>query len=111
MNDKMIVHGILLDDATTVSFVEICHKYQINEDLLIEIVEHGIIDVDVSNIRSVQFDLCMQDKILTVCRLQRDLGINVAGVALVLDLLDELENSQKELSILQRYFTTYSSSC
>jgi chaperone modulatory protein CbpM len=35
-------------------------------------------------------------------RLQRDLGINLAGVALAIDLLDEIEDLRAQLCRLQR---------
>ena len=40
----------------------------------------------------------------TALRLQHDLEVNLAGVALVLDLLEQLHETEEKLAVLEKHF-------
>ena len=103
MSNKTITAGILVDDASTFSYLEVCETYQITENELIDMLEYGLFEVQSNHIKNVQFDQKMLSKVQTACRLQRDLEINLPGVVLVLELLDELASIRDELNILRRH--------
>ena len=103
MDDNLIVTGVLMDENTTISFVEVCQQYQISEDLLLDMLEHGLISHVTPSIKKITFDLKMLSRIQSACRLQQDLGINLPGAVLALELRDELEQLREELRVLQHY--------
>lgn len=103
MGDRTIITGVLMDEHTTLSFVDICHKHHIPEDLLREMLEHGLFGGEVTSINNLDFDMYMLQRIQSARRLQHDLGINLPGVILVLELLDEMEQIRDELRILQHH--------
>lgn len=49
-----------------------------------------------------RFDAPAVRRLHTVCRLRDDLGINLAGIAVVLDLLGRIENLSRELAATSR---------
>ncbi|KTD22546.1 chaperone modulator CbpM [Legionella londiniensis] len=102
MDDKEILTGTLLDESTTISFLEVCRQYQLPQELLFELIEHGIIQVQGKNIKQMRFDYRMLSRIQSAARLKEDLGINLPGIAVILDLLEELQQIRDELRILQR---------
>lgn len=101
MNKEQIVVGVVLEEHF--SFTEVCHKYNITEELLIEMMEHGIFSSSPS-IKEARLNTKEMQRIESAFRLHRDLEINLAGVALALDLLDELAQLRKELDILNKHF-------
>lgn len=103
MADQTIIAGVLMDENTTISFVDVCQKCNISEDVLIEMIEHGLFPASTTAVKNIHIDQQTFTRIQSACRLQQDLGINLPGVVLVLELLDELEKAQKELHILQHH--------
>ena len=103
MDEQTIIAGVLMDENTTISFVEVCQKCKISEDVLIEMLEHGLFSYSTQHIKSMDIDQRTFARIQSACRLQQDLGLNVPGVVLVLELLDELEQARKELLVLQHH--------
>lgn len=103
MNNQMITTGILMDETITISFPQVCHRYHIPEEVLIELLEHGLIKEITTPSRQVTFDSFMLSRIQSAWRLQEDLGVNLQGVILALELRDELETVRRELDILRRH--------
>ena len=103
MNNKTIVAGVLMDEQTTITFVDVCEKCDISEEILHDMMEHGLFTHQENQVQNIPFNEKSISRIQTACRLQHDLGINLPGVVLVLELLDELEQTRKELNILQHH--------
>jgi DNA-binding transcriptional MerR regulator len=53
--------------------------------------------------RAVWFDVRAVRRLRTIRRLREDLGINLPGVAAVLDLLERVDALQRELANLRRW--------
>jgi chaperone modulatory protein CbpM len=90
MENKTLT-GILLDERVILSLEEICVACSCRSDWIIELVEQGIL-VPLNQERDQwRFTGSSLARAHTARRLQRDLDINLAGVALALDLLEEIE--------------------
>jgi len=74
-------------DALTLQ--DLCRFCQADETWVIELVEHGVLEPLGSTSGNWRFVGTSIVRAMKARRLNRDLGINTAGVALVLDLLDE----------------------
>ncbi len=103
MGDKKIMAGVLMDEHTSITFMDICEKCNISEETLFEMVEYGLCNPQAAPVQYAHFDEKTLSRIQSACRLQHDLGINLPGVVLILELLDELEKTREELIILQRH--------
>ena len=84
------VKGVLWDEENVVSVTEICGRCGVQVQTVEEMVEFGIIEPIDGTPARWQFAGTSLRRVTAAVRLQRDLGVNLAGVALVLDLLDEL---------------------
>lgn len=104
MNDKTLLIGILVEEQSTLSFQDVCHKYNISQELLIEMVEYGLFAEQPIKPEKINLDQKSLRRMESAFRLHKDLGINLPGVALALDLLEELEQMQQELTILRKHF-------
>lgn len=82
----------------TLTLQELCRFCHADEAWVIELVEHGILDPvggTTDNWRFVGTSIVRAKK---ARRLNRDLGVNTAGVALVLDLLEERDAVLRRLA-------------
>ncbi len=93
MNTKIVLTGHILEEASELSFSELCESCQVPSELMVELVEHGIISPSEGSTTTQWVfqsnSLIRVDKAL---RLQQDLKVNVAGTALILELLDEIND-------------------
>lgn len=78
------------------SFEELCEVAELSSHVIIEIVEHGIVEPDGENPQNWVFNTQMITVTKKACRLNRDLGIEWAGIALAMKLLDEVEQLRIE---------------
>ncbi len=85
-----VLTGYLLDETVTLTLAEISGACRVREERIIELVEEGIIEPEIQQ-RDWCFPATQLRRAHRAIRLQHDLEINLAGVAMVLDLLDELE--------------------
>jgi chaperone modulatory protein CbpM len=98
--DEKILSGALLDEYTELSLNEFCHACARQEQWVIELVEEGVLEPIGNNREQWRFSAACLRRAHITLRLQRDLDINVAGIALALDLLDEIETLRTQLSRL-----------
>lgn len=105
MNKQIILNGILLDEHTELSLNDLCCACSRSAEWIIELVEEGALEpVQQEPMRQLEsqwrFTADSLQRARTAMRLQRDLKINMAGIALALNLLEEIENLEARL---QRY--------
>lgn len=102
---EKILNGILLDEETELSLNELCCACSSSAEWIIELVEEGALEPIESRVHLQQtqwrFSVNSLQRARTAMRLQRDLGINTSGIALALDLLDEIEKLESRLSQFQ----------
>ena len=99
-----VITAILIDDDASLTFVEVCQQYNLSESMLRQMSEHGLFPEEVClRIKATRFDALKLARVHSAARLQQDLGVNVPGVVLALELLDELQQLRQEVRILQRH--------
>jgi chaperone modulatory protein CbpM len=102
-----VLSGDILDEGTEVSVADLCRMFAVEERHIIELVEEGVLGtrsmVSVIEIDKTEWRFHGTEvrRARIALRLERDLGINVPGVALVLELLDELEQLRRERRVQQ----------
>ncbi|MFP6849448.1 MAG: chaperone modulator CbpM [Pseudomonas sp.] len=81
---------------------EFCQCAELTQVTLLEIVDHGIVEPSGTTPDEWLFDNNALVAVKRARRLQSDLQIDWAGVALALQLIDELEQLRAENSHLRR---------
>lgn len=77
------------DVVDVLSLPDLCRFCQVDQAWVIELVEHGVLEPRGSRIAHWHFHGVNIVRAKKASRLRRDLGINAAGVAMVLELLEE----------------------
>lgn len=96
MNNKLIT-GVVLDQQVEFSLSEICHICNCHAEWVIELVAEGILDPIGDDQTQWRFSGSGLRKAHTAMRLERDLGLNLEGVALALDLMEQIEELKERL--------------
>ncbi|MFA0809597.1 chaperone modulator CbpM [Microbulbifer epialgicus] len=94
------VSGVLLDEESELSLSELCRACGMPAERIIALVEEGIIEPRRGAAQWRFSGICIR-RVRRVYTLERDLGVNLAGAALALELLDEIERLQAHLAQLE----------
>ena len=97
MTNKILT-GTLLDDHIELSLNDLCKACSSSADWILELVDYGAIDPIGAEKLHWRFSAQSLQRARTAKRLQRDLEINIAGVVLALDLLDEIKFLRNRLN-------------
>ena len=98
---QKLLSGEILEEQIELSLVELCRACRLSAEQVFELVEEGIVEPRGRQPASWRFAGVSIQRVRRAQRLQQDLGVNTAGVALVLDLLDELEAMRLRLRRLE----------
>ncbi|MCS5710014.1 chaperone modulator CbpM [Candidatus Berkiella aquae] len=103
MKQEGSIHeGILQDESITYSITEIETLCVVERHEIEEMVELGILEPQGLSYETWVFQCTALNRTQKALRLHKDLAINWPGVALALELLDELEQLRQTIAILQR---------
>lgn len=94
---ETLLSGDVLGDDLELTLVELCRTCQLPAERVYELVEEGIIDPLGREPSVWRFRWTSVQRVRCALRLERDLGVNLAGAALALDLLEELERLRARL--------------
>lgn len=92
-----IMTGIIIEEETRLSLRELCDACAVHVEFITELVDEGVIEPTGIDKSHWCFSGISLQRIRTAKRLQQDLGVNLAGVALALDLIEELQQLRTQL--------------
>lgn len=93
--------GLILEETTELTLGELSCACSVHAERIMELVEEGVIEPVGRRGTHWQFSGDSLTRARRAVTLQRDLGLNVPGAALALDLLDELERLRARLEALE----------
>jgi chaperone modulatory protein CbpM len=86
--NKNICTGVVINEQS-LTLEELCKACLVETSWVISLVNEGILDPEGQSQSCWLFSGAYLQPIHTIKRLESDLGINIAGAALILELLDE----------------------
>ena len=96
------LEGIVLDEGLTVTLTELTTMCGAGSHAVELMVTEGLLRPQGRHPSDWRFDGFEVRRARRALRLQRDLDLNLAGTALALDLLDEVEALRDRLRVLER---------
>jgi chaperone modulatory protein CbpM len=82
---------------------ELIDASHVSPDFIRELIDYGILYQSAGSPAEWAFEPLHLKRVKTAERLQRDLEVNMQGIAIVLDLLDEMEEMQAKLALLEKH--------
>jgi chaperone modulatory protein CbpM len=93
--DTNAVAGIIFDEATEITVVKLCEVCAIDRQTIDEMIAEGILEPTDITLGYLPYSSVRRTR--TVIHLQRDLGVNMAGAALALELLEHIDSLRAQL--------------
>jgi len=87
--------GQVLEDYDLVTIGDLCRSCTVEVETVTLLVDEGILDPVGSDVETWQFAVTSLRRVKTAIHLQRDLGVNLAGAALALELLDRIAELER----------------
>jgi len=97
---KLQTHASDIVDA--MDLMELCRFCRVEQGWIVELVDHGVLDPDgpeQSDWRFYGYNIVRARK---AGRLRRDLGINAAGIGMILDLMNERDRLIRQIAMHQQ---------
>ncbi len=100
MAKQDFLRGQLIEAETLITVDDLCRHCTVRVEEVISYVQEGILDpqddaVVPEKAETWQFHISSIKRVRTAVHLQRDLGVNLAGAALALELLDRISELEK----------------
>ena len=95
-SDDRALPGSIFDESAILSIKDLSRMCAVDERHIVEFVEEGVLNV--IEVRSEwHFTGAALRRARLAVRLERDLELNLAGVALAVELIEELEQLRRQL--------------
>jgi chaperone modulatory protein CbpM len=101
-HDMSNITGEVFDESTEISLSQLCEVCSVEHTLIEQLVEEGMLDPVGRRSGEARFRYTSVRITRTAMRLQDDLGVNLAGAALALELLERIEVLQRQVRISPR---------
>lgn len=103
MSKKEILIITDVPDSVILSLPELCETCGLTIESINELIEYEIIQPIGAAPDQWTFDVMQLHRVKRALRLQHDLEMNLASIALVLGLLDELEQLRERTALLEKH--------
>lgn len=94
--------GEVLSEKNRLALKDISERCGVPETTVKAYVEEGVIEAEGEDVARWRFSEVSVVRVQKAHRLERDLGLNPAGVAVALDLMSRIENLQARLRRMER---------
>lgn len=93
--------AVVLDEGSQLTLRELCIACALAAEQVMALMDEGVIEPQAIEGALTFSGVCVR-KVRRVVRLERDLGVNHAGAALALELLEEIEQLRARIRRLER---------
>lgn len=101
MNRQSGIEGVILEELTELTLADVCRACAAHAESIIELVDEGIITPLGDGPQRWVFTGVHLRRARVVLRLQSDLGVNRAGAALAVQLLEEIDVLRTRLQAIE----------
>jgi len=98
---RVHITGLILEDQTELSLDDLCRACAAQVERIVELVDEGLLSPAGMAPDSWRFTGVHLHRARVALRLESDLGVNLAGAALALELLEELDTLRARLQRLE----------
>ena len=96
-HSELLLTGHIVEEQVELTLSDLCLACAVQAERIVELVDEGVLQPAGVEPGHWRFGGASLRRASVALRLQRDLEINLAGVALALELLDEIESLRARL--------------
>ena len=98
---KHVLKGVVLEEECKFTLSDLSHACCVHTEWVITLVDEGILEPIGKDAKDWCFSGDHLKRVRAVQRLQQDLGVNLSGSALALELLDEIKILRAHLAAFE----------
>ena len=98
--------GQVIQAGQALSLEELSYTLDTNNEVIVEMVQFSLLTPTGTGPNNWSFDSICLKRAKRALSFKHDLELNLQGIALALDLLDQIDELQTQLKILQRHVGT-----
>ncbi len=98
---KEVHIGVVLEQTGPFSLEELCRACGLPREWIIELVDHGVLEPQGRGPERWRFSGAEVGRTRRALRLQQDLNLDVAGLSLTLELIDEVRYLRRRVRDLE----------
>jgi chaperone modulatory protein CbpM len=91
-NGRPVLSGVVVDEASVITIDEVTRYCAVQRETIVELVVEGIIEPEGQRPEEWRFGGRELSRAKRAIRLANDLDINLDAVAIILDLLDQIDD-------------------
>jgi chaperone modulatory protein CbpM len=96
-SEDQVLAGAIFEETALLTLKDLSRMCAVEERHIVEFVEEGVLSVVEIDTTEWHFTGAALRRARLALRLERDLELNLAGVALALELMEELQTLRREL--------------
>jgi len=100
-NRNNVLQSEIIETRRELSLSDLCEVCTVTSERVVQLVDEGLVEPDGRKPAEWRFSGRSVRRVVVAERLSRDLRLNAAGAALVLDLLDEVKQLRQRLIRLE----------
>lgn len=97
-----VISGVLIEDANMLTLEEFSYAIRVERAFILEMVEHELLIPQGDKPQEWRFDSLSLRRARVATSFYRDLGVNMSGIALALDLIDKVEALKREIALHEK---------
>lgn len=96
-----MLKGEIVETRVELTLSDLCSMCSVTTERVVQLVDEGVVEPEGRSPSEWRFSGFCVRRVVVAERLSRDLRLNAAGAALVLDLLDEVKELRERLARLE----------
>jgi len=96
-SEDQTLYGVIFEESARLTVTDLSRMCAVDERHIVQYVEEGVLHAVQVGDTGWQFTGAALRRTRLALRLERDLELNLAGVALALELIEELQHLRREL--------------
>ncbi|MGB6307774.1 MAG: chaperone modulator CbpM [Steroidobacteraceae bacterium] len=96
-SEDQVLHGAIFEESALLTTRDLSRMCAVDERHIVEFVEEGVLEVVERGVAEWHFTGAALRRARLALRLERDFELNLAGVALAVELMEELQALRREL--------------
>ncbi len=101
---RVVISNIQIEESPELTFEELCTACRVSAELIHAMIEEGALEPTGFTPEEWRFNAMQLRRTRVAAHLQQDLEINPPGIALALDLMEEMEELRTRIELLEKYF-------
>lgn len=101
MNTR-VISGVLIEDGDMLTLEEFSYAIRVEKAFILEMIEHELLVPQGNTPQEWRFDSLSLHRGRVATSFYQDLGINMSGIALALDLIDKVDELKRKIALLEK---------